>query len=109
MKIPAQSFSKDAIAALPENKKESRLHELEILINEQLVGMDSLPVFQERLYALIKDLEKLGFSLGRWDYDSEVEIWGGTSYMDSSKENELLLRSEFPEGVKLAWKDYEKL
>jgi hypothetical protein len=109
MKIPAHSFSKDAIAALPEKEREARLLELGSLLNAELAGIDSLPEFQKRLYSLIKDLGELGFSLGPWDYDSEVEIWGGPSYMDKSKEDDLLLRSEFPKGITLAWKDYERL
>ena len=42
----------------------------------------------------------------RWP---EIEIWGGRSYMDRSVEDELLLRSEFPHGIRLAWRDYEAL
>ena len=41
--------------------------------------------------------------------DSEIEIWGGKRYMDQATEDELLLRSEFPHGIRLAWKDYEAL
>ncbi len=29
--------------------------------------------------------------------------------MDASQEDDLLLRSEYPKGVKLAWKDYDQL
>jgi len=43
------------------------------------------------------------------EYDSEIEIWGGKSYMDRSVEDELLLPSGFPHGIRLAWRDYEAL
>jgi hypothetical protein len=74
-----------------------------------LTGSTDLAAFQSRLYSLIEHLCDLGFALGRWEYDCEVEIWGGPSYMHAEKEDDLLLRSKFPTGVALAWKDFETL
>jgi hypothetical protein len=85
------------------------LRELEALSNPELQSHNSLAGFQEQLYALIDQLSSIGHDLGRWDYGSEIEIWGGKSYMDASIEDELLLRSEFPLGIRLAWRDYESL
>ena len=82
---------------------------LEALINRGLAGAASFQEYQEWLYPLTDELNELGFFLGRWDYDGEVEVWGGRSYMDPSQEDDLLLRSEYPKGVKLAWGDYDKL
>ena len=109
MKIPAQRFAKDELSGLPEKDREDRLRELEGLLNRELAGSADLPSFQDRLYRLIEDLCALGFSLGPWEYDCEVEIWGGPSYMTPSAEDDLLLRSKYPSGVALAWKDFELL
>ncbi len=97
------------MAALPEAERNLRLREMEALINPGLRAHHTLLDYQHHLYAVIKQLEAAGYFLGPWDYDCEVEIWGGKSYMDPSLEDELLLRSEFPNGVRLAWKDYEML
>ena len=109
MDIPAQQFSRDTLAALSESDRELRLRELESLANEKLHSHVMLRDFQQQLYTIIEKLSAIGHFLGRWEYDSEIEIWGGKSYMDQSIEDELLLRSEFPEGIRLAWKDYEAL
>ena len=69
----------------------------------------TLPDFQQHLYAIIEQFSAFGHFLGRWEYDSEIEIWGGKSYMDQSVEDELLVRSEFPHDIRLAWRDYEAL
>jgi hypothetical protein len=109
MKIPAARFSKSVFAALSEQERDARLRELETLLNPRFVGCDALSQFQERRYVMIDELEALGFSLGPWDYSCEVEIWGGPSYIDKHLEDDLLLRSSFPAGIALAWKDFERL
>ena len=109
MRIPADQFSRDTLAALSESERGIRLRELESLANRELQCHRTLPDFQQQLYAIIEELSGLGHFLGRWEYDSEIEIWGGKSYMDQSTEDELLLRSEFPHGIRLAWRDYESL
>ena len=106
--IPGE-FNFEIVSRLPEAERDRKLTALEALLNLELEGAPSLQEYQRRLYALTDELNELGFFLGRWDYDSEVEIWGGPSYMDASQEDDLLLRSEYPKGVKLAWKDYDKL
>ncbi len=106
--IPEQ-FDFEIVSRLPEAERDRELTALEALLNRALAGAASLQEYQERLYALTDELNELGFFLGRWDYDGEVEVWGGRSYMDASQEDDLLLRSEYPKGVKLAWKDYDKL
>jgi hypothetical protein len=102
-------FSRDELAILPTIERSARLRELETRINSTLVGAGTLGEFQERLYRVIEDqlVGQLGHWLGRWDYDSEVEYWGGRSYMDPTVPNELLLRSEFPFGVRLSWGAFE--
>lgn len=109
MRISAERYSKAAILTCNETEREGRLREMEGLLNNRLAGSATLSVFQEKLYAVIEELSSLGFFLGRWDYDSEIETWGGPSYMDPGKEDDLLLRSTFPSGVALAWKDFERL
>ena len=109
MRIPREQFSRDVLAALSEPERDRRLGELEAIVNQELQPHRTLHDFQEHLYAIIEELCGLGHFLGRWDYDSEIEIWGGKSYMDPAIEDELLLRSEFPYGIRLAWRDYEAL
>jgi len=96
---------------LSEGERHGRLRQLEALLNRELRCHQTLADFQKHLYAIIeKDLcSSLGHWLGRWDYDCKIEIWGGKSYMDAAVEEQLLLRSEFPHGVRLAWGDYEAL
>jgi hypothetical protein len=107
--LDAKRFSRDALAALPPGERPVRLRELEDAVNAGLTGATTLGEFQRRLYSLIEDeLEgRLGHWLGRWDYDSEVEYWGGKSYTDPSIGDELLLRSEYPFGVRLNWAEFE--
>lgn len=107
-KIP-DKFRCAIIAGLTEDERQAELSRLEALLKAELSSATDLPDWQSRLYSLIDELIGLGFYLGRWDYDCEVETWGGPSYMDESMEDDLLLRSEFPKGVRLAWKDYAKL
>ena len=109
MHIPPDRFSRDVMAALPDAERSGRLRELEALVNPELRSRHALSAFQESLYSVIDQLSAVGHFLGRWDYDSEIEYWGGKSYMDSSIEDELLLRSEFPHGIRLAWRDYDSL
>jgi len=103
------AYKKDFIESLPPEGRQEKLRELETVLNANLKGCTDLKEWQDRLYLLIEELNGLGFSLGRWDYDSEVETWGGPSYMDPTKQDDLLLRSQFPVGIKLAWQDYEEL
>src|SRR5437870_3187985 len=107
MRIPPEQFSRDTLAALSETERDRCLRELEALVNRELQSHHNLPDFQHQLYATIEQLSALGHFLGRWEYDSEIEIWGGKSYVDQTVRDELLLRSEFPCGVRLAWRDYE--
>ncbi len=109
MHLPPDQFSRDTLAALLESERDRRLRQLEALLNRELQSHRELPDFQQRLYAIIEELSRLGHFPGPWEYDTEVEIWGGRSYMDESVEDELLLRSEFPHGIRLAWRDYEAL
>lgn len=109
MRIAPDRFSRDVMAALPEGERSARLRELEVLVNPELRLRPTLADFQQTLYSVIDQLSAIGHFLGRWDYDSEIEYWGGRSYMDSSIEDELLLRSEFPHGIRFAWRDYDAL
>lgn len=109
MSILPERFSLAVVSALPANERSRRLTELQGLLNATLAGAQGLESYQTVLYCLIEQLSSLGFHLGRWDYDVEVEIWGGPSYMDAQAGDDLLLRSEFPNGVSLAWKDYRTL
>lgn len=102
-------FSRAAISILNESQRIARLGELEDLVNLELRSKLTLSEFQQSLYAIISELETIGHFLGRWDYDSEIEIWGGKSYMDLSIADDLMLRSEFPQGVRFAWNDYDAL
>ncbi|MBL7187313.1 MAG: hypothetical protein ISS70_13410 [Phycisphaerae bacterium] len=104
-----EAYTKDFIESLPPQKRQEKLRELETVLNANLKGCADLKGWQDRLYSLIEELNGLGFFLGRWDYDSEVETWGGPSYMDPTRQDDLLLRSQFPVGVTLAWQDYEEL
>ena len=107
--LDPQRFSRDVLAALARDKRNACLRHLEAIVNPTLQPAPNLAEFQRRLYLLIERLESLGHLLGRWDYDSEIEIWGGPSYMDPTLEDELLLRSEFQRGIRLAWKNYDEL
>jgi hypothetical protein len=107
--IEPQQYSRDVLVAVDSNERNSRLRLLEAIVNPTLQSASDLAEFQRRLYRVIERLEFLGHWLGRWEYDSEIEIWGSRSYMDPTLEDELLLRSEFPRGVRLAWKNYEEL
>ena len=109
MSILPERFSLAVVSALPASERSGRITELQGLLNQVLGGAQTLERYQTVLYGLIEQLSSLGFHLGRWDYDSEVEIWGGPSYMDTKAEDDLLLRSEFPKGVTLAWKNFEPL
>jgi hypothetical protein len=82
------------------------VRELEATLNERLVGCTVLGAFQLRLYAIIDELNSLDHFLGRWEYDCEIEYWGGGSYLDRSVPDELVLRSEFPHGVRLRWGEF---
>ena len=103
------TYAKDFIETLPPEERQEKIRELEAVLNANLKGCTDLKGWQDRLYSLIEELNGLGFFLGRWDYDSEVETWGGPSYMDPTRQDDLLLRSEFPVGVTLAWQDCEDL
>jgi hypothetical protein len=107
--LDSTRFSRDILAALPASERSDRLRELEAAANAMLAGAVTLAGFQERLYRLIEDelVDRLGHWLCRWEYDSEVEYWGGRSYMDSTIPDELLLRSQFPYGLRLSWGVFE--
>ena len=109
MRVSPERFSRELLVALSEPERDARLRELELLANTELRTHQGLADFQQQLYAFIEQLTAVGHFLGRWEYDCEIEIWGGHSYMDASAEDELLLRSEFPHGIRLAWRDYELL
>ena len=109
MLIPSDRFSRDVLASLSDSERDRRLLELESVVNQELRAHGNLPQFQEHLYDIVEQLSRMGHFLGRWEYDSEIEVWGGKSYMDRSVEDELLLRSEFPVGVRFAWRDYQAL
>ena len=109
MSILPERFSLAIISALPPTERSGRITELQGVLNQVLSSARTFERYQTVLYDLIEQLSSLGFHLGRWDYDSEVEIWGGPSYMDAKAEDDLLLRSEFPNGVTLAWKHFEAL
>jgi hypothetical protein len=102
-------FSRDVLAALAPDERAVSLRELEVAANAMLSGAATLAEFQERLYRLIEDelINRLGHWLGPWEYDCEVEYWGGRSYIESSMPDELLLRSEYPHGVRLNWGDFQ--
>lgn len=106
--LDASRFSRDVLIALSAEVRSTRLAEMEATASAELVGAATLSEFQERLYRLIEDelVGRLGYWLGRWDYDCEVEYWGGKSYMDQTVPNELLLRSEYPFGVRLNWGEF---
>lgn len=107
--MDSKNFSRSTLAALSESDRNNRLRELEALVNDELLLKKTLPEFQDCLYLFIEKLCAIGHFLGRWDYDCEIEYWGGKSYMNPELEDELLLRSEFPYGVRLAWRDFEAL
>jgi len=109
MSIPPERFSLAVVSALPASERSKRIVELQRLLNQAFDGSPTLKDCQSVLYGLTAQLCSLGFHLGPWDYDSDVEIWGSPSYMDPKAEDDLLLRSEFPKGVTLAWKDFEAL
>jgi hypothetical protein len=107
--LDPQKFAKGVLATMTPEERVVRVRELETCANTMLNGAATLAEFQERLYHLIEEelVDRLGHWLGRWEYDCEVEYWGGQSYMDSSIPDELLLRSEYPHGVRLSWGEYE--
>ena len=109
MLLIPESITCVLLSTLPEEHRRASLRALEFIISAYLAESTCLSDWQTRLYKVIEELNGRGFFLGRWDYDSEVEIWGGPSFMDPRKENDLLLRSEFPKGVTLAWQRYEDL
>lgn len=102
-------YSRDVILTLPPDERDLRLREMEFAANSVLSRETELAVFQESLYLIIEQLlcERLGYLLGRWDYDCEIEIWGGSSYMDQSLPDELTLKSECPNGIMLNWGEFE--
>jgi len=106
--LDPKRFSREVIAALSPEVRSARLRELEVAASARLAGAATLAEYQERLYRLIDDelVGRLGHWLGRWEYDCEVEYWGGRSYMDPSIPDELLLRSEYPFGVRLNWAEF---
>lgn len=106
--IPSEKFARDTMAALSESDRSERVRELEEFLNPHLKCHASLSEFQNELYALIDQLNTLGHYLGRWEYDCEVEYWGGKSYVDQTIDDELLLRSEYPHGLRLVWGDFEQ-
>jgi hypothetical protein len=101
-------YSRDVLAALPDGDRRQRLRELETEVNRFLAGSPTLAEFQDRLYRVIEVelVQRLGHFLGPWEYDCEAEYWGGSSYMDPGVPDELLLRSEFPHGVRLSWGEF---
>lgn len=105
----SERFSLSVVSALPASERNKLIMEIQTLLNQALSAGQTLKDYQTILYDLIDQLSSLGYHLGRWNYDSEVEIWGRPSYMDAKVEVDLLLRSEFPKGVTLAWKDFEAL
>ena len=109
MVIPSEKFARDLLVSLAEQDRNGRLRELEGLINQTLALQQTLTDFQETLYLIIEELESIGHFLGRWEYDCEIEYWGGKSYLDPNAKDELLLRSEFPEGIRLSWANFEAL
>lgn len=106
--LATEKFSRDALAKLTELERNTRLRELEAIANRTLQACPTLTAFQTELYQLIDRLKDLGNVLYSWDYDCEIEYWGG-DYTKENVEYELLLRSEFPMGISLAWKDPEAL
>ena len=108
-RLPGLSGKRTSPYRFPASERTARLRELEAAVNIALADSANLPEFQERLYRVIEDwlADQLGHQLGRWEYDSQVEYWGGQSYMDPSIPDELVLRSEYPHGVRLNWGVFE--
>ena len=104
--MDSEKFSRSTLAALSESDRSRRLRELEVSVNDELSLKKTLLEFQRHLYFFVEKLCTIGHFLGRWDYDSEIEYWGGRSYMNPEFEDELLLRSKFRCGVRLAWKNF---
>ena len=99
-------YSRDALAALSAAERRGRLLEMEERVNVDLTAAAStLSEYQTLLYQIIEEVlvKQLGYSLVRWEYESEIELWGGMSYRDRSITDGLILRSEFPRGVALHW------
>ena len=107
--LDSKRFTRDVLVSLSEEERSARLRELEASINMEMAGVSSLQEFQDKLYRVIDDvlIHDLRHWLGRWEYDCEVEYWGGKSYMDSTIPDELLLRSEYPHGIRLSWSKFE--
>lgn len=99
-------ISKKEIEKLTAAELKKALNKLETELNEGLSECKSLKDYQEKLYSKIKILENLGYNIGRWDYDSEKETWGGPSYMDKNKEDELVLKSWFKEGIRIDYNNF---
>src|SRR5262245_56845355 len=104
--LDATRFAVDVFRELTADARRQRLNELESAVNEQLSRCATLGEFQKRLYAIVDELNTLGHFLGRWEYDCEIEYFGGRSYLDRSIPDELLLKSEYPHGVRLNWGEF---
>lgn len=111
IKLDPDRHSRGVISKLPLDDRNTRLREIERAVNSVLSGMADLATFQESLYSIIEQVfcERLGYVLGRWEYDCEIEFWGGPSYMDHSLPDELILKSEFRNGITLKWGNFEFL
>ena len=105
IKLDPARYSRDVISPLPPDERNLRLREIELAVNSVLSGQTELAAFQKSLYSIIEQVlcERLGYVLGRWEYDCEIEFWGGPSYMDQSLPDELILKSESPNGIMLNW------
>ncbi|MFO0913568.1 MAG: hypothetical protein U0795_11475 [Pirellulales bacterium] len=109
IKLDPVRYSRDVISTLPLDERNSRLREIELAVNSVLSGIADVVTFQESLYSIIEQVlcEQLGYVLGRWEYDCEIEFWGGPSYMDKSLPDELIVKSEYPHGISVNWGDFE--
>lgn len=107
--IDSIRFSRDVFASLSDDERTARLSELETALNAMFANATTLQEFQSILYRMIDDVlvRQLGHWLGPWEYDCEVEYWGGKSYMDKTIPDELLLRSEYPHGIRLSWGEFK--
>jgi hypothetical protein len=99
-------ITKSELIQLGEVDKKKALQDLENLLNSALSNFSQLNEYQEALYSQMDALNKAGFNIGRWDYNCEKEVWGGPSYMDKSKDDELIVKSWFGKGIKIDWNNY---
>ncbi len=104
MEINSDQFNSDILSKLHPSELDSRLVQLEFLINERLPNTMSIDDFRVEMYKVIDELKDIGHDIWSWDYDGIAGgTWGG-DYTKPEKMVKLIIEFHWKDRSEVKWK-----